>query len=77
MYDQQALACGNALALRARQELDVLSRLTLGQAVSFATREGQVFGRVIKINCKTVVVQSEDNRQWKVSVGLIQPLRGV
>jgi len=55
----------------------VLSRLTLGQAVSFESREGQVFGRVIKINRKTVVVQSEDNRQWKVAVALIQPLRDV
>ncbi|WP_205738681.1 hypothetical protein [Halomonas heilongjiangensis] len=63
--------------LRARQELDVLSLLTLGQAISFETHEGQIFGRVIKINCKTVVVQSENNRQWKVLVGLIQPLRNV
>lgn len=33
----------------------------------------------IKINRKTVVVQSEDNRQWKVAVAvaLIQPLRDV
>jgi len=69
--------CRRIDELQARQEMDVLSRLTLGQAISFETREGQVFGRVIKINRKTVLVQSEDNRQWKVSVGLIQPLRDV
>ncbi|WP_416138927.1 transposase [Halomonas sp. HK25] len=69
--------CRRIEELQARQEMDVLSRLTLGQAVSFATREGQIFGRVIKINRKTVIVQSEDNRQWKVSAGLIQPLRDV
>ena len=71
------IICRRIDELQARQEMDVLSRLNLGQAVSFETREGQIFGRVIKINRKTVVVQSEDNRQWKVSVGMIQPLRDV
>jgi hypothetical protein len=77
LLELNQLICRRIEALQARQELDVLSRLNLGQAVSFETREGQIFGRVIKINRKTVVVQSEDNRQWKVSVGLIQPLRDV
>ena len=71
------IICHRIDELQARQEMNVLSRLNLGQAVSFETREGQIFGRVIKINRKTVVVQSEDNRQWKVSVGMIQPLRDV
>ncbi|MCE9684333.1 transposase [Halomonas alkalisoli] len=71
------IICRRIDELQARQEMNVLSRLNLGQAVSFETREGQIFGRVIKINRKTVVVQSEDNRQWKVSVGMIQPLRDV
>ena len=71
------IICRRIDELQARQEMDVLSRLNLGQAVSFETREGQIFGRVIKINRKTVVVQSEDNRQWKVSVGMIQLLRDV
>jgi hypothetical protein len=62
------LICRRIDDLQARQEMAVLSRLTLGQAVSFESREGQVFGRVIKINRKTVVVQSEDHRQWKVAV---------
>jgi RNase P/RNase MRP subunit p29 len=51
--------------------------LTPGQAVSFENREGQVYGRVIKINRKTLVVQSEDNRQWKVSAGMIKLLPDV
>lgn len=71
------LICRRIDDLQARQEMAVLSRLTLGQAVSFESREDQVFGRVIKINRKTVVVQSEDHRQWKVAVALIQPLRDV
>nr|WP_245678788.1 hypothetical protein [Halomonas shengliensis] len=71
------LICRRIDELQARQEMEVLSRLTLGQAVSFESREGQVFGRVIKINRKTVLVQSEDQRQWKVAVALIQPLRDV
>ncbi|UYG06082.1 transposase [Halomonas sp. M4R1S46] len=71
------IICRRIEELQARQELGVLSRMNLGQVVSFETREGQIFGRVIKINRKTVVVQSDDSRQWKVSVGLIQPLRDV
>lgn len=77
LLELNQIICRRIDELRARQETDVLSRLTLGQTVSFESQEGQVFGRVIKINRKTVVVQSEDHRQWKVSVGLIQPLRDV
>ncbi|RDB41980.1 transposase [Halomonas sp. DQ26W] len=71
------IICRRIDELQARQKMDVLSRLNLGKAVSFETREGQIFGRVIKNFRKTVVVQSKDNRQWKVSVGMIQPLREV
>ncbi|RDB42886.1 transposase [Halomonas sp. DQ26W] len=77
LLELNKLICRRIEELQARQELGVLSRLNLGQAVSFETREGQIFGRVIKINRKTVVVQSEDQRQWKVSVALIQPLHDV
>lgn len=77
LLELNQLICRRIDELQARQEREVLSRLTLGQAVSFESRVGQVFGRVIKINRKTVVIQSEDSRQWKVSVGLIQPLQDV
>ena len=72
-----SLICRRIDELRARQDLDVLTRLRTGQAVSFESREGQVFGRVIKINRKTVEVQSEDNRQWKVSASMIKLLHDV
>ncbi len=55
-----------------------MKRLTPGQALSLESREGQVFGRKIKINRKTVVMQLEDNRQWgKVSAGMNKLLQNV
>lgn len=71
------LICQRIDELRARQDLEVLKRLTLGQEVSFDSREGPVFGRVVKINRKTAVVHSEDNRQWKVPAGVLKLLQDV
>ena len=71
------LICHRIDELRARQDLDVLKHLRLGQAVSFESREGEVFGQVVKINRKTVVVHAEDHRQWKVPAGVIKLLRDI
>jgi len=71
------LICRRIDNLQAHQEMEVVSRLILGQTVAFESREGQLVGRVIKVNRKTVIVQSEDHRQRKVAVTLIQPLRDV
>lgn len=39
----------------------------LGTQVSFdSPKHGRVFGTIIKFNRKTVVVLSEDRRQWRV-----------
>ena len=55
----------------------MLKHLRLGQAVSFESREGEVFGDVVKINRKTVVVHAEDHRQWKVPAGVIKLFRDI
>ncbi|MBK5943640.1 hypothetical protein [Halorhodospira halophila] len=77
LLELNEIICRRIDELRARQDLDVLKHLRLGQEVSFESREGEVFGRVVKINRKTVVVHTEDHRQWKVSPGLIKMLRDV
>lgn len=69
--------CQRIDELRAQEDFDVLKQLRLGQEVHFNSRAGQVFGRVIKVNRKTVIVQTEDNRQWKVSAGMLRLMRNV
>ncbi|MBK5943068.1 transposase [Halorhodospira sp. 9621] len=77
LLELNEIICRRIDELRARQDLDVLKHLRLGQEVSFESREGEVFGRVVKINRKTVVVHTEDHRQWKVPPGIIKMLRDV
>ena len=77
LLELNELICRRIDELRAREDLDILRHLRLGQAVSFNSREGQVFGQVVKINRKTVVVHAEDHRQWKVPARVIKLLRDV
>ncbi|MBK8971240.1 MAG: transposase [Hahellaceae bacterium] len=75
LLELNTIICRRIDQLRARADQDVLIKLRLGQEVHFQSREGQVFGRVIKINQKTVLVRSEDNRQWKLPAGMIKLLQ--
>jgi len=77
LLELNEIICRRIDELRARQDLDVLKHLRLGQEVSFESREGEVFGRVVKINRKTVVVHTEDHRQRKVPPGIIKMLRDI
>ncbi|MCP5161207.1 MAG: transposase [Hahellaceae bacterium] len=69
--------CQRIDELRARADLNVLKQLRLGQVVHFEAPEGEIFGKVVKMNRKTVVVLSEDGKRWKVSAGLVKLLRDV
>lgn len=75
LIELNRLICERIAELRAQQDFDVLMQLRLGQQVHFESQRGPVFGRVIKINRKTVIIECEDNRQWKVSVGLVTPIK--
>lgn len=77
LLELNELICQRIDELRARQDLEVLKQLRLGQSVSFTGRDGEMFGQVIKINRKTVVVHAEDNRHWKVPAGVIKLHRDV
>lgn len=77
LLELNAVICRRIDYLRTRAAQDVLIKLRLGQEVHFQSNEGQIFGRVIKINQKTVVVRSEDNRQWKLPAGLVKMLQDV
>jgi len=59
--------------LRAQQ---TMMQLNLGAQVSFdSARYGRVVGTVIKFNQKTVVVLTEDRRQWRVPPHILSPIK--
>ena len=63
LIELNRLICERIAELRAQQDFDVLMQLRLGQQVHFESQRGPVFGRVIKINRKTVIIRCEDNRR--------------
>ncbi len=50
--------------------------LNIGSQVSFdSPRHGRVFGTLIKFNRKTVVVLTEDRKQWRVPPDILTPIK--
>jgi hypothetical protein len=49
----------------------------LGARVSFDSQYGRQFGTVVKYNRKTVTVLGDSGRQWRVSPGLLSPVKDV
>jgi hypothetical protein len=50
----------------------------LGAQVTFeSARHGRQFGTLIKFNQKTVVVLTEDKRQWRVPPHMLSPVKDV
>ena len=49
----------------------------IGAQVSFETSEGRQFGRLIKRNRKTVNVDTEDGRHWRISPHLLRAVEEV
>ena len=61
-------------AIEARVEMMAFD---LGSQVTFRSKQGRHFGTVVKFNRKTVVVLTEDGRQWRVSPNLLTPVQEV
>lgn len=78
LLELNRVICQRIDELQDRETLQALSQLRVGQKVTFETQEGPTMGIVTKINRKTVIVLGEDGRkQYKISPGLLRPLRGV
>ena len=78
LLELNRVICRRIDELRDRETLQALSQLRVGQKVSFEAQEGPTMGIVTKINRKTVIVLGEDGRkQYKISPGLLRPLRDV
>jgi len=70
--------CQRIDELQEHETLQALSQLRVGLKVTFEGREGPVLGIVTKINRKSVIVLGDDGKkQYKVSPGLLRPLRDV
>lgn len=70
--------CQRIDELQDQESRQALSQLRVGLKVTFDGREGPVFGTVTKINRKSVIVLAGDGKtQYKVSPGLLRPLRDV
>ena len=49
----------------------------IGAQVSFETVEGRKFGRLVKRNRKTVNVDTEDGRRWRISPHLLTAVKEI
>lgn len=50
--------------------------LNIGSQVSFdSSRQGRVFGTVIKFNRKTIVVLTKDRVQWRIPPDIVTPIK--
>lgn len=59
-------------------EFPVQALIPIGLKVTFQGRDGVVLGIVTKINRKSVIVLGDDGKkQYKISPGLLRPLRDV
>ena len=69
--------CQRIDELQDQENLQALVQLRVGLKVPFSGRTGATVGIVTKINRKSVIVLAEDRQQYKISPGLLRPLREV
>ena len=78
LLELNQVICQRIDELQEQETLQALSQLRVGLKVTFEGREGPVLGIVTKINRKSVIVLGDDGKkQYKVSPGLLRPLRDV
>ncbi|UZE97219.1 transposase [Alkalimarinus alittae] len=75
LLELNEMICARIEEVRAQQDLDALKNLRLGQQVHFDSQKGPIFGTVIKMNRKTIIVQTEGGRQWKIPAGIAAPIK--
>ena len=54
-----------------------MMQFNLGARVSFETAQGRQFGRLVKRNRKTVNVETEDGRTWRIPPHLLSEVKTV
>ena len=77
LYDLNKRVVGRIKRLEdMKAHLDMMA-FNLGSKVSFDSKYGRQIGTLVKFNRKTVVVLTDDGRQWKVSPGLLSAVKDV
>jgi hypothetical protein len=72
------IICERIDHLRELENHDMLVQLHLGSQVHFMDKMGRrIFGRVIKINRKTIIVQTDAGKQWKIPPSLASLVKDV
>ena len=69
--------CQRIDELQDQEALQIISQLHIGTKVMFEGNHGPVAGIVTKINRKSVIVVGDGMKQYKVSPGLLRPLKDV
>jgi len=78
LLELNEIICERIDYLRNKQDQDALKALCVGNQVRFEDKAGRtVFGIVIKINRKTVIVLTPDQKQWKISPGMLSIVKDV
>lgn len=77
LLELNQIICERIDYLQAKQDQEILRKVHVGNQVNFKTSEGTKFGIVIKVNRKTIVVLTEDKRQWKIPAGLLTIMKDV
>jgi len=77
LLELNRVICQRIDELQDQENLQALSQLRVGLKVTFQGRDGVVLGIVTKINRKSVIVLGDGKKQYKVSPGLLRPLRDV
>jgi len=63
--------------LEDRQALLNMMAFNLGSKVSFDSKYGRQVGTIVKFNRKTVVVVTDEGRQWKVSPHFLSAVKDI
>ncbi len=69
--------CQRIDELQDQEALQIISQLRIGTKVMFEGNQGPIAGIVTKINRKSVIVVGDGMKQYKVSPGLLRPLKDV
>ena len=78
LLELNEIICERIDYLRNKQDQDALKALCVSNQVRFEDKAGRtVFGIVIKINRKTVIVLTPDQKQWKISPGMLTIVKDV
>lgn len=75
LFDLNAKLVEHIKARHQARSQEAIAKFDIGDRVQFKDNDGElVRATIIRINRKTVVLHSDDHRNWKVSPTFLQPI---